>query len=406
MLHEQISHNPDVQKLVNDGYEVEIQAGYLILHRIPYVTRQKTIEFGKLMVPVVLEGQGLAQPQDHTAYFRGEHPCDDKGNPIMGVVLNSVQYNLATGLRADHQLSSKPESGAYDGYYHQMSRYAQVISQYARRIDPGMTAQPGKLTITQDPNNPFIYMDTASSRARITNLSERFAGDKIGIVGLGGTGSYILDYVSKTWVKEIHLFDGSKFQQHNAFRAPGAATESEIRKKWNKAELYANRYSEFRKGVIAHSEHITQSTIEEITEIGLDFVFVSVDDDIVRQWLLPELQKRNIPFIDVGMGIEEANEKLLGLIRTCISTPEGGHYEPYIKNLMAIEANEQEEERAYQRNIQLVELNALNAALAVIRWKKHKGFYIDQEEDLYSIYMLGLNRINNSGGLSENTEEI
>jgi hypothetical protein len=33
----------------------------------------------------------------------------------------------------------------------------------------------------------------------------------------------VLDFTAKTHVKEIHLFDGDTFFQHNAFRAPGAA---------------------------------------------------------------------------------------------------------------------------------------------------------------------------------------
>jgi hypothetical protein len=37
--------------------------------------------------------------------------------------------------------------------------------------------------------------------------------------GLGGTGSYILDLVSKTPVNEILLFDSDDFLQHNAFRS-------------------------------------------------------------------------------------------------------------------------------------------------------------------------------------------
>jgi hypothetical protein len=31
-----------------------------------------------------------------------------------------------------------------------------------------------------------------------------------------------LDFVAKTPVEEIHLFDSDVFLQHNAFRAPGA----------------------------------------------------------------------------------------------------------------------------------------------------------------------------------------
>ena len=35
MSRELINHNTDLQKLVEDGYEVEIRAGHLVLHRIP-----------------------------------------------------------------------------------------------------------------------------------------------------------------------------------------------------------------------------------------------------------------------------------------------------------------------------------------------------------------------------------
>ncbi len=48
------------------------------------------------------------------------------------------------------------------------------------------------------------------------------------IIGVGGTGSYILDLIAKTSVKEIHLFDGDTFDSHNAFRSPGIATLDEV----------------------------------------------------------------------------------------------------------------------------------------------------------------------------------
>ncbi len=49
----------------------------------------------------------------------------------------------------------------------------------------------------------------------------------------------------------------------------------------------------------------------------------------------------------------------------------------------------------YDKNIQIADLNALNAALAVIRWKKLFGFYVDQENELYSTYMIGGNDVDN-----------
>ena len=57
-------------------------------------------------------------------------------------------------------------------------------------------------------------------RAGISDLNAMLRGQKIAIVGLGGTGSYILDLIAKTEVSEIHLIDADEFVNHNAFRAP------------------------------------------------------------------------------------------------------------------------------------------------------------------------------------------
>ena len=49
----------------------------------------------------------------------------------------------------------------------------------------------------------------------------------------------------------------------------------------------------------------------------------------------------------------------------------------------------------YERNVQIVELNALNAALAVIRWKKHRGFYLDLGQEDRSTYTIDGNHMSN-----------
>lgn len=49
----------------------------------------------------------------------------------------------------------------------------------------------------------------------------------------------------------------------------------------------------------------------------------------------------------------------------------------------------------YATNIQVVELNALNAALAIIRWKRLSGFYVDTEAEHFSTYAIDGNHITN-----------
>ena len=217
MSPELISRRDDLQRLVSEGYKVELRSGYLILHRVPYVTGERIVQYGQLVCPITEKGP----PPDHTVYFAGEYPCDDSGAPIEALRNNSNRQELAEGLWIDHYFSAKPATGSYEDYHHKLTHYEQVIGRCARRIDPGAVAREGQLLLPADPNDPFVFMETASSRAGITRLNEILSADRIGIVGLGGTGSYILDYVSKTRVSEIHLFDGDLFKQHNAFRAPG-----------------------------------------------------------------------------------------------------------------------------------------------------------------------------------------
>ena len=319
-------------------------------------------------------------------YFAGDYPCDDAGEPIEALRNSSSRRELAEGLWVDHYFSAKPVGGKYADYHHKLTHYAQVIGRCARRIDPGAISRAGKLVLSTDPNDPFVFMDTASSRAGVTRLNEALSRDRIGIVGLGGTGSYILDYVSKTRVAEIHLFDGNRFAQHNAFRAPGATTVEELERRRTKVQLYAERYAQMRRGIVAHESYVLANNAAALRE--LDFVFVAVDNNETRAWLLPALDEMGIPFVDVGMGIEKTDEKLLGVVRTSFcetrssSAARRGDSSP-------------RDVGEYERNVQIAELNALNAALAVIRWKKHLGFYVDLGQEGRSTYTIDGNHMSN-----------
>ncbi|MCY4537223.1 MAG: ThiF family adenylyltransferase [Chloroflexi bacterium] len=382
MSREQISRREDLQRLVAEGYDLEVRSGHLVLHRVPYVTSERTVKYGQLVCPFVETGP----PPDHTMYFAGEYPCDDTGAPIEALRHSSNRVELAEGLWVNHYFSAKPVGGIYPDYHGKLTHYAQVIGRCATRIDPGAVVRAGRLMLPEDPNDPFVFTETASSRAGITRLSERLSGDRIGIVGLGGTGSYILDYVSKTRVSEIHLFDGDRFQQHNAFRAPGSTTPDELERRPTKAQLYSERYAKMRNGIVAHEFAVDTDNVDLLRD--LDFVFVAVDNNETRGWLLSALDRKGIPFVDVGMGIEKTDEKLLGIVRTSFceklksSVADSGE-----RRLMDV--------GEYERNVQIVELNALNAALAVIRWKKHREFYLDLGNEVQSTYTIDGNHMSN-----------
>ena len=384
MSPEQINRRHDLQRLVAEGYDLEIRSAHLVLHRVPYVNSERSVKYGQLVCPLTEAGP----PPDHTVHFAGEYPCDDTGAPIEALRNNSNRQQLAEGLWVDHYFSAKPPSGNYEDYYQKMTHYAQVIGRCARRIDPTAVLRAGRLVLSEDPNDPFVFMETASSRAGITRLNERLSRDKVGIVGLGGTGSYILDYISKTRVSEIHLFDGDPFEQHNAFRAPGSTTIDEIDSKLTKARLYGQRYATMRRGIMVHEYHIEANNVDVLRQ--LDFVFVAVDNNDTRAWMLSALDRMGIPFIDVGMGVEKADDKLLGIVRT-------SYGETLNRSMKPHSDGGRRDVGEYERNVQIVELNALNASLAVIRWKKHRGFYLDLGNERRSNYTIDGNHMSNKG---------
>ena len=52
----------DLQRLLNEGYELGIREGYLLIHHVPYVTPERRVEFGSLISTLQLAGDRLSPP--------------------------------------------------------------------------------------------------------------------------------------------------------------------------------------------------------------------------------------------------------------------------------------------------------------------------------------------------------
>ena len=385
-----ISHSPDLKRLQDQGYSIEVRSGYLLLSLVPYVTKTREIKLGTLISTLTLAGNITAKPDNHVVLFAGETPCDQEGLQLGKIINSSRRRELGNGLIADHRFSHKPEDG-YRDYYEKMTTYANILSEYAQKIDPSVSTQSFGVVEAQDEDSVFKYMDTASSRAEIVAITKRLASGSVAIVGLGGTGSYILDLVAKTPVKEVHLFDGDQFYQHNAFRAPGAPSIQDLNAKPLKAEYFADIYSKMRHNIFVHG-YVDDGSAHELR--NMDFVFVAVDRGPERKFVIQKLVEFGISFVDAGMSIYEAEDSLLGTLRVTASTPdERGHITPMIPQV------DDDGEDEYSTNIQIADLNSLNAVMAVIKWKKLIGFYQDRQKHHSSFYAVDVNEMTNDNQL-------
>jgi hypothetical protein len=385
------SRNPDLLLLIADGYEVAIRHNHLVISGVPYVNKQREIRLGTLVSDLSsISGDITASPvQQHTAMFVGEYPCDPDGKPLEYFRHGSNDLTLGLGLTVNHTFSSKPRDG-YRNYHHKMTTYVDMIERHARMIDSTVTARTHRFIEGVDPQSPFQYLDTASGRVGITNVMHKLELTRVGIFGVGGTGAYILDLVAKTPVREIAIFDGDTFLQHNAFRAPGAPSAEDLKALQKKVHYLAGIYTRMHRGIVPHDFDISEETIGQIG--AFNFAFICMDAGTPKRLLVEYFEQQGVPFIDVGMGIDLIEDGLTGLVRVTMSTPDK---RAHVRDNRRIPFNDSGHDNLYAKNIQIADLNALNAALAVIKWKKFVGFYKDFGREHNATYALNGNAIIN-----------
>jgi hypothetical protein len=137
------------------------------------------------------------------------------------------------------------------------------------------------------------------------------------------------------------------------------------------------------RGIIAHDYFVDASNVQDLQ--GMDFVFLSLTGGDTKRIVVAKLEEFAVPFVDVGMGIVAVDGSLIGQLRVTTST---AVKRDHVRARNRIPFSDGEADNEYSRNIQIADLNALNAALAVIKWKKLFGFYGDLEHEHFSAYQV------------------
>jgi hypothetical protein len=129
-------------------------------------------------------------------------------------------------------------------------------------------------------------------------------------------------------------------------------------------------YFRARCGLIAHPDYINPTNVGELS--GFDFVVVCVDRGPDRALIADFLISLSVPFIDLGMSVDQdpESQQLDGLCRATLCTSD--KHEHFRR---CAPTNDDARDVLYRRNIQVADLNAMNALFAVIMWKQYFGFY-------------------------------
>ncbi|MFD1122486.1 ThiF family adenylyltransferase [Methylophilus flavus] len=400
MFQKLVSHNPDIAKLVERGYAVSFDNGYMVVRDIPYIDNAASLRIGAFVTKMVLIDETKVTQEDHQIFFAGSHPHQLDGQPIANLGGGAVTLSLGEACHdvvVERSFSNKPRGAdgvliPFADFYEKLESYTRVISGPA--IEK-FEANPYtfKSNTSSSEESVFKFQDTLTSRAEILDLSSKLKDEVIGIIGLGGTGSYLLDFLIKMPVKEIKGFDLDKYHVHNAFRSPGKVETDEFGK--SKSEVYEGRYKNFRHGLTLIPKFIDETCIEDVK--GLTFAFVCVDKGSSRRKIFDLLIKVGIPFIDVGMGLNRRDVGLNGMARVTYFPPDKAQE---MLNYQLAEMSDRPDD-LYRTNIQIAELNAINASLAIIKYKQVKNFYTQSKPYLHILFGLEDLKINSLDKFSE-----
>ena len=384
MFPQLVSHNDDIRRLVEKGYAVAFDSNYLLVRDIPYLDNERKLQIGAIVTKFIDAGNDRITLDDHQIFFAGTAPHGLDGNPIPNLGGGTTSLTLTDASKdvtVQRSFSNKPkEAGKFDDFFHKIESYVNIISGPAIELHD---ANPltYRAVVDENSDSPFKLRDTLTSRAEIGDLASKFKDDVIAIIGLGGTGAYVLDFLVKTPVGEIRAFDHDLFHVHNTFRSPGKLDEAELDKP--KAEVYQSRYDNFRTGLSISRKYIDATCTEDLN--GVTFAFVCVDKGGSRAGIFDVLISRKIPFIDVGMGLDRKRGPLNGMLRATYFSAERG---PEIRDKQLAELADGVND-LYRTNIQIGELNALNACLAVIRFKQLRGYYFDEKSYYHLLFEIG-----------------
>ena len=336
------------QEAERRGWTIEVHQNRISVGEVPY--RKKDGEAGRCQVSVETEDDGLSMkaPDNgrgaiHAARLSGvEKGCayQATGEPVGNVLWSDNARECIISIKRD--------DGEYVDGWHALAVYTVRVA--------------GEVGVEEREHIEKIFkFPIAGEDARDIQLwRDRARGQQIGIVGLGGVGLWILDLMSKTDVRELKIWDGDKIEGRNLVRAPGWASQDAIGK--NKADYFGEQYGRIRTGISIRGQYWHSDNPDDTFD-GLDFVFVAVDKTETRTALCERLEDNGIPFIDVGMGIERQEERVRGSCQVFFSGEEPGRWR------IGIPTAEGAGEQDYHA-LQLADLGALNAALAVGIWRR------------------------------------
>lgn len=102
------SRSPDLKRLRDEGYFVQICGGLLVMRDVPYVDARKQVRTGTLISSLNLAGEETRTPDTHVIHFDGAFPCKPDGTPIQVSRIRAATSILAMASRRSTASRANP----------------------------------------------------------------------------------------------------------------------------------------------------------------------------------------------------------------------------------------------------------------------------------------------------------
>jgi hypothetical protein len=147
----------------------------------------------------------------------------------------------------------------------------------------------------------------------------QLAGLKVGIVGLGGGGSHIVQQLAHVGVGSFVIMDPDRIEESNLNRLVGG-TESDVRK----GELKVRIAARVIRAVDSQATILPISTRWQETPAALrdcDIIFGCVDSFAARDELERSARRSLTPYIDLGMDVHDVEGRFAITGQVALSMP-------------------------------------------------------------------------------------
>jgi hypothetical protein len=134
----------------------------------------------------------------------------------------------------------------------------------------------------------------------------------VGVVGVSGTGSPVVELLARLGIGKISEFDRDLFEDSNVTRVYGSSVGDEGK---NKAELSAAHVRQIGTGTVVHAypTHITDERAAKLLR-ECDVVFGCTDKQAPRGILVQLALRYLIPVFDLGVRIEAEDGIIRGIV--------------------------------------------------------------------------------------------